>query len=304
VKPRKPRAAEVLEVLALLAGGVLLAYFSCRSSDTQGDVAASPRESRTFAAARAGDGTATDPADASERERAVEEAVRELIGGVALGQVDESQRADAQRSLSSLLARWRWGTEENRSTAAAVIVQQVFDQAKLSNRSVELSAQQVRAIQGVARELTRELLLLAVGSSPGADGITGALPAGHERVTWNQLGGFPWREGTALPPEVQALHGRDVGIFGFMLTLGEGDRVSELVLVESLWGCCFGSVPDVNQTILVRLDPRSSAEYSAAPTLVTGRLEVGEAREAGFVTSLYRIQGATLHAVPSTASGP
>ncbi len=294
--------SEVLEVLALLAGGALLAYFSCRAPDTPADGAAAPRESKTFAAARPGGDTDEGTDDAVARQRAVEEAVRELIGGVALGQVDESQRAEAQRSLASLLTRWRWGTDENRATAAAVIVQQVFDQAKLSNRSVALNVQQVRAIEGVARELTRELLLLAVGSSPGADGISGALPAGYERITWNQLGGFPWREGAALPPEVEALDGRDVGIFGFMLTLGEGDRLSELVLVESLWGCCFGSVPDVNQTILVRLDPSTTAEYSAAPTLVTGRLEVGEAREAGFVTSLYRLQGARLHPVADAAA--
>ena len=304
MKPKKPRASEVAELLALLAAGALLAYFSCRTPATQADAAAAPRQSKTFAAARSGDDAVGDTEDAAARRRAVEQAVRELIGGVALGQVDEAQRADVQRSLASLLERWQWGTAENRETAAAVIVQQVFDQAKLSNRSVELSAQQVRAIEGVARELTRELLLLAVGSSPGADGISGALPAGYERITWNQLGGFPWREGTALPPEVQALDGRNVGIFGFMLTLGEGDRLSEIVLVESLWGCCFGSVPEVNQTLLVRLDPSSHAEYSAAPTLVTGRLEVGEAREAGFVTSVYRIQDAALHPVDEAAAPP
>src|SRR5690606_32936614 len=167
-----------------------------------------------------------------------------------LGQIDEGQRAEAQRALAALLERWGWGTEQNRLTAAAVIVQQVFDQAKARSSSASLSAQQARAIEGVARELARELLLLADGQSPGADGLSGALPAGYERVTWHQLGGFAYQEGAALPEAVRALDGRDVGIFGFMLSLGDAERMSEFVLVESLWGCCFGSVPEVNQTIL------------------------------------------------------
>jgi len=294
--PRKPRALEALEIVALAAGGALLVYYACRDG-TSGVPAESPRERKTFAAARAE--VDPDPGDSSGRRAAVERAVRELISGVALGQIDEGQRAEAQRGLVALLEQWRWGAEQNRLTAAAVIVQQVFDQAKARASSAALSARQLRAIEGVARELSRELLLLAAGSSPGADGLSGVLPAGFERVVWNQLGGFPYREGAPLPDEVLALDGRDVGIFGFMLSLGDADQLSEFVLVESLWGCCFGSVPEVNQTILVRVAPNASVEYSAAPQLVTGRLEVGEAREGGFVTSLYRISGATLHPVES-----
>jgi hypothetical protein len=53
----------------------------------------------------------------------------------------------------------------------------------------------------------------------------------------------------------------------------------------------------------VRLDPQVNAEYSAAPLLVTGRLEVGERREAGFVTSLYRIVSATIQPADAAAPG-
>jgi hypothetical protein len=303
VKLRRPRPTEVLEILALLSGGVLLAYHSCRGQGPEQGSTQTPRESRTFAAGRAGgESGGASARDAAARQAAVESAVRELIEGVALGRVADTERADAQRALASLLERWSWGSEGDRSTAAAVIVQQVFDQSKLQSRSVDLGPQQRRAIQSVAQELTRELLLLAIGSKPGADGLAGELPAGHERISWNQLGGFPYQEGAPLPPEVQALGGRNVGIFGFMLTLGDSQRVTEFVLVESLWGCCFGAVPEVNQTILVRLDPETPAEYSAAPMLVTGRLEVGEEREAGFVTSLYRIERATVR--PADAAAP
>jgi hypothetical protein len=291
----KPRPREVLELLLLSCGCVLLLYYSCRGQG-DADESAAPRESKTFAAVRSVPDSVEDTADTVARQRAVEVAIGELIGAVALGQVEETGRAQAQRSLVTLLETWRWGTDQNRATGAAVVVQQIFDRAKIENRSVELSLRQVQAIQGVAKELARELLLLAVGASAGADGISAALPAGHERITWNQLGSFPYSEGSPLPAEVTALGGHAVGIFGFMLTLNSSEHVSEFVLVESLWGCCFGTVPEVNQTIIVRVDPTTNAQYSAAPLLVTGRLEVGEEREGGFVTSVYRIVDA--HVTP------
>jgi hypothetical protein len=299
---KKPRPSEWLELSLLLSGCLLMVYFACRTPSAE---QAEPRASKTFAADRTGPAGAVEApggAEAPARQAAAEQAVRELISGVALGQVEEASRGEAQLSLVALLERLGWGSPENRTTAAAVVVQQVFDRAKLQSRSTGLSLQQVRAIQGVSKELARELLLLAIGVSAGADGINEPLPSGHARVTWNQLGGFPYEEGAELPPEVRALGGRDVGIVGFMLTLGDTEQLSELVLVESLWGCCFGSVPEVNQTILVRLLPGTNAEYSAAPQLVSGRLEAGEERQGGFVTSVYRIVDAVVRPVESAAS--
>jgi hypothetical protein len=301
---KKPRPSEWLELALLVLGCLLMVYFAYRTPSAE--QAAEPRASKTFSADRAAPAAAVESpggGDAPARQAAVEQAVRELISGVALGQVEEASRGEAQLSLVALLERLGWGSPANRTTAAAVVVQQVFDRAKLQSRSTGLSLQQVRAIQGVSRELARELLLLAIGVSAGADGINEPLPSGHARITWNQLGGFPYQEGAELPPEVQALGGQNVGIVGFMLTLGDTDQLSEFVLVESLWGCCFGSVPDVNQTILVRLRPETNAEYSAAPQLVSGRLEAGEEREGGFVTSVYRVVDAVVRPV-ETATSP
>lgn len=300
---KKLRASEWLELGALALGCLLLVYYACRTPSVE--PAAEARAQKTFAADRPASGTpgeGSSTGDSRARQAAVEQAVRELISGVALGQVEESGRGDVQLSLVGLLERLGWGSPDNRATAAAVVVQQVFDRAKLQSPSRELSVQQVRAIQGVSRELARELLLLAIGVSAGADGIQEPVPTGHARVTWNQLGGFEYREGAELPPEVQALDGRSVAIVGFMLTLGGSEQQTEFVLVESLWGCCFGSVPEVHQTILVRLRPDTSAEYSAAPLLVSGRLEAGEERTGGFVTSVYRIVDAVVR--PIEASTP
>lgn len=283
------RPAELLELLALVAGVSLILYFSCRD-EAPGQA---ERDSKVFAAPRAGavsEGGGGEPGARA----ATEQALGRLLGQVATGEVTEAQRSEVQQSLIELLERSGRGTAETRVTATAMIVQQVFDQAKLQVVSPELSIRQRRAIASMAQELTRQLILMAMGASPGADGIDVALPAGHERVTWNQLGGFEYREAEPLPPELRALSERKVGIPGFMLTLGDPEAVREFVLVESLWGCCFGSVPELNQTIIVRMKADQSAEYTATPLLVTGVLEVGEERQGGFVTSVYRLRDASV----------
>jgi hypothetical protein len=230
----------------------------------------------------------------------VEETLREILIGIATGRVAEEQRSEVQKGLADLLERFQWGKAPNRMSAAALVVQQMFDQAKQQTLRSELDSRQRLAIQAMAKELTRQVLLTSTGASAGADGINAVLPPDHERITWNQLGGFPYQEGEALPVEVSSLRGRSVGLPGFMLSLGDTGEMHEFILVESLWGCCFGSVPAVNQTVLVRMRTGEAAAYAAGPSLVTGILEVGEEREAGFVTSLYRITDATVTPIPAT----
>jgi hypothetical protein len=295
VKLHKLRTSELLELGALLVGCFLLVYFSCG-----GEEASKPRDSKVFSVARSGVPSPGED-EGSSRRRVIEDTLRDLLTGVANGSIREEQRSEIQKSLIALLESVHLGKPENRVNAAAVIVQQVFDQAKLQTPTSELTPRQIQAIQALAKELTRQFMLLAIGSSAGADGIAIPLPAGYERVTWNQLGGFPYQEGGALPAEVMTLRGRRVGLPGFMLSLGDTGDSAEFILVESLWGCCFGSVPDVNQTVIVRMSPGAVMEYSAAPLVVTGVLEVGEERQAGFVTSLYRVTDASVRPLDAAA---
>jgi hypothetical protein len=292
VKIRKPRTSEILELVALLLGCSLLAYFSCGDADDPG--LARPRESKIFAVPRSNAPGSTGDDEGRSRQRIVEDSLRELLANVAGGRLGEEQRSEVQLSLIALLERVRWGKPDNRVNAAAVVVQQLFDQAKLQTPTSDLTPRQSQAIAALAKELTRQFLLLAVGSSPGADGIDIPLPEGHERVSWNQLGGFTYQEGGRLPSEVLALHGRRVGLPGFMLSSNDTAFPGEFILVESLWGCCFGSVPELNQTILVRGRLGATVDYTSGPLIVTGVLEVGEQRQQGFVSSLYRVTDATV----------
>jgi hypothetical protein len=270
----------ILEGLALGIFCAGLGYVSCREATPT-----APREKKVLAADRPG----AEPDGASARRRDIELALHDVLLRVATGALPEEQRAETQNQLTALLERHAWGKPEGRAAAAAMIVQQVFDQAKMQTVTASLSSTQRQAMTGLAKELTRQLMLVATGGAPGADALDAKLPEGHSRVNWKRLGGFEYVEGGEVPPDLKALDRTKVGLPGFMLTLGDTQNIREFVLVESLWGCCFGTVPAVNQTLLVRLAPIGAVEYTAAPIVVTGVMEVGEERQGGFVTSLYRI---------------
>lgn len=281
---KRARIIAAVEALALVLGCGLLIYVSCREEDP-----GAARDARVFSADRSRASSAP-----SGSRGVLEERIGEWLRQIATGGLGEERRAELQNELVQELAAARVGNEAQQISAAGLIVQQMFDQAKAQVLRSELSVRQVVAIDAMSRELTRQLLALASGSSPGADSISVALPAGHERIDWKRLGGFVYQEGAPLPADILALGDRQVGLPGFMLTLGETDRVREFVLIESLWGCCFGSVPDVNQTVLVRLAGDQSERYTPGPILVTGTLRVGEERQGAFVTSLYRIENARI----------
>jgi hypothetical protein len=289
--PRRLRWSTLVEVLALGLGCLVLGYFTCRDEPTE-----SPRErgARVFSAAR--DPGAEPASDAERARQELEQWLAGVLTGVATGEVGEEQRSEIQSHLLRLLEQRGSGRAETRANAAGTIVQQIFDRAKLASVSPELTARQRASISAMAGELTRQLLLLAVGASPGADALPITLPDGYAKLDWKRMGGFRYTEGAELPAEVRSLDGQNVGVPGFILTLGETERMHEFILLESLWGCCFGAVPEVNQTIVVRLAADQAFDYTAAPVLITGRLEVGEEKQGGFVASLYRVVDAT--AVP------
>lgn len=281
---KKKSLTTALEVAALVLGTGALVYWL-----PDEEAARAERDTpKVFSAPRT---TAARPPGAE----ALESKLEELLGRVARDELGEEQRGAVQAELIALLESTGVGDAENRSRAAGLVVQQIFDRAKLRRGGATLGARQQRqAIDAMASALTRTLLSLSVpgGASLGADGIVAELPEGHARIDWKLIGGFAYQERVPLPPEVTALDEQRVGVAGYMLTLGDTEDIRELVLIESLWGCCFGSVPEMNQSILVRLAPGERLEYTASPILVTGTFDVGEERQAGFVTSLYRLDDA------------
>lgn len=134
---------------------------------------------------------------------------------------------------------------------------------------------------------------------PASEGHSGSLrtarqvaaPAGTVPLSWQVLGGFRYSKGMQLPQDVRELHGRDVSISGFMLMLDRETRITEFVLVEALWSCCFGTPPDVNQVIFVDAAALGGIDHSSDGVQVIGTLDVGERLDSdGTIMNVYRLR--------------
>ena len=129
------------------------------------------------------------------------------------------------------------------------------------------------------------------GSRPVPNGTATTEPAQPLRLTFKKLGSWQFIEGkTPIPAEVRALDGKRVEISGFMWSNSRIQQLTEFILVQSLWSCCFGQVPDMNHFLEVKLPPGRWAEYYPHPVTLTGKLSVGELWEGGHLRSLYRLE--------------
>lgn len=99
---------------------------------------------------------------------------------------------------------------------------------------------------------------------------------------------------TPIPDFIQNLDGQSVQMAGYMLPLSQTQPVTDFVLVQFLWGCCFGGPPAINHIVLVMMAHGQKAPVYSMPVQVRGRFHVGEAREAGCLVSLYRLDAENL----------
>ena len=135
-----------------------------------------------------------------------------------------------------------------------------------------------------------------------------SIPADYEKVGFQQLAGFPFEvtrdmaDGaldaaassratqSKIPEPVRALDGRLVAIRGFLIPLKMDEGLAvEFLLMRDQNLCCFGTVPKVNEWILVHATGRGVKPVMDQPITVMGRLQVGELRENGYLTGIYRI---------------
>jgi hypothetical protein len=107
------------------------------------------------------------------------------------------------------------------------------------------------------------------------------------------LSNWDYDEGSGeIPPEILDWNGDKLAVHGFMNpTKFDKQGVIEFMLTAIPGACCFGSIPRLNEWVVVRLPAGKSAEYSYyAPIVVRGELEVGELVKEGAVLSLFRME--------------
>lgn len=144
------------------------------------------------------------------------------------------------------------------------------------------------------------VLVRAAPTKPATTNLTTAIPSsipapdaeGVIKLKFDVLTSWKYVEGkTPIPENVQGLNGKTVELSGFMMPINETENITHFILVNSLWGCCFGQAPAVNHVIAVTMEPGKTVAFYPDPIKVTGRFFVGETREEGYLISVFRMEG-------------
>jgi hypothetical protein len=92
-----------------------------------------------------------------------------------------------------------------------------------------------------------------------------------------------------IPAQVKAWSGRDAIITGFMLpTKLENGKATEFLIMANQMACCFGTVPNMNEWVIVRM-PRGTDVIQDVPISFYGKLRVGAMFENGYMTGIYEM---------------
>ena len=135
---------------------------------------------------------------------------------------------------------------------------------------------------------------------------------GYTEVPYSALAGYDFptviaaengkdKDNRKIPDEVKKLHGKEVVIQGYMMPIDfEDGGTNEFVLTRIIPSCFYCQPPQLNDWIEVKIKDAKRVPYVPdGPILVSGKLEVGEKFEDGFVVSLYRLTGVKVEKAPN-----
>ncbi len=131
---------------------------------------------------------------------------------------------------------------------------------------------------------------------------------GFSVVGFDQLASFPYEvndtaltttNGTNIPDQIpaniKAFDRQSIALKGFMLPLKvEKGLVTEMLLMRDQSMCCYGKVPKINEWVTVKMTGAGVKPVMDLPVILKGKLEVGETRENGYLTGIYRMDGVTM----------
>jgi hypothetical protein len=114
-------------------------------------------------------------------------------------------------------------------------------------------------------------------------------------VDLHDMGGWEFDEGKdqPFPDHVLALDGKKFTIRGFMMPDIDFENIRKFHLVRSLFSCCFGAPPQLNEILRVTLADEDGMEYTYNTLEVTGTLRVVFEMEDGLVEDLFRMENTT-----------
>ncbi|HSC35857.1 MAG TPA: DUF3299 domain-containing protein [Thermodesulfobacteriota bacterium] len=111
---------------------------------------------------------------------------------------------------------------------------------------------------------------------------------GAIKADFDFLGGFDYERDESIPEKVKELSGKTVSVTGFMLPIDfDAEGVRSFMMLNHRKGCCFDSMPRVNEFVYVQMPEGKSTKYMTdIPLRVTGKLEVVNENLVGGIYSM------------------
>jgi hypothetical protein len=102
-----------------------------------------------------------------------------------------------------------------------------------------------------------------------------------------------------IPAMVKGWNGKKAVIVGYMVPVKmEKGLVTEFLLMRNTMACCFGSVPNMNEWVIVKMK-KGVQPMMDVPVSFYGELKVGAMFENGYMTGLYELEGEKMGEVQS-----
>ena len=94
-----------------------------------------------------------------------------------------------------------------------------------------------------------------------------------------------------IPPLVKSWNGKKAMITGYMVPVKmDKGLVTEFLLMRNTMACCFGTVPNMNEWVIVKMK-KGVQPMMDVPVAFYGELKVGAMFENGYMTGLYELEG-------------
>ena len=172
----------------------------------------------------------------------------------------------------------------------------------------------LRVMKSSARALLRNLLVgsvlfvgMMVGSFARANAPEPQLDQGYLVLGFDQLASYkftappfnpdadpktpPPSGEEQIPEQVKAWSGKKAMVTGFMLPVKmDNGVVTEFLLVKDAMMCCYGTVPNMNEWVIVKM-PKGVKPLMDVPISFYGQLKVGAMFENGYMTGIYALDG-------------
>jgi hypothetical protein len=93
-----------------------------------------------------------------------------------------------------------------------------------------------------------------------------------------------------IPAAVKSWNGKKAVLVGYMVPVKmEKGLVTEFLLMRNTMACCFGTVPNMNEWVIVKMKKGGVQPMMDVPVQFYGDLKVGAMFENGYMTGLYEL---------------